>query len=96
MPEDAYLKLTLRERVELLDEISRRRNLAPAILEKDYWVSPHLLLLHDWPTPPAHIRLTYPRQPEGEILHALFKPPKSCAIRTAALSLTTLLLPEEY
>ena len=38
MPEDAYLKLTLRERVELLDEISRRRNLAPAILEKDYWV----------------------------------------------------------
>ena len=59
-------------------------------------VSLHLLLLHDWPTPPAHIRLTYPRQPEGEILHALFKPPKSCAIRTAALSLTTLLLPEEY
>ena len=38
MPEDAYLKLTLRERVELLDEISRRRNLAPAVLEKDYWV----------------------------------------------------------
>lgn len=38
MTDDPYLKLTGRERVELLDEVSRRRNLAPAILEKDYWV----------------------------------------------------------
>jgi len=38
MTEDPYLKLNRRERAELLDEVSRRRNLAPAILEKDYWV----------------------------------------------------------
>jgi len=38
MIEDPYLKLNRRERAELLDEVSRRRNLAPAILEKDYWV----------------------------------------------------------
>jgi len=38
MTEDPYLKLTGRERVELLDEVSRRRNLPPAILEKDCWV----------------------------------------------------------
>ena len=29
------------------------------------------LLVHNWPTPPAHIRQIYPRWPEGEILHAL-------------------------
>ena len=40
-------------------------------------VSPHLLLLHDWPTPPAHIRQIYPCRPEGEILHAL-NPPFLC------------------
>ena len=38
MTEDPYLKLSRRERTELLDEVSRIRNLAPAILEKDYWV----------------------------------------------------------
>ncbi len=38
MTDDPYLKLTRSERAELIDEISRRRNLAPAILEKDYWV----------------------------------------------------------
>ncbi len=38
MAEDPYLKLTKHQRFELLDEVSRRRNLAPAILEKDYWV----------------------------------------------------------
>lgn len=38
MPEDAYLKLSRRERFELLDAGSRAAGLAPAILEKDYWV----------------------------------------------------------
>ncbi len=38
MPKDPYLSLTNTERAELIDEVSRRRNLAPAILEKDYWV----------------------------------------------------------
>jgi len=34
-------------------------------------------LVHDWPTPPAHIRQIYPRRSEGEILHAL-NPPFLC------------------
>lgn len=38
MIEDPRLKHNRGERAELLDEVSRRRNLAPAILEKDYWV----------------------------------------------------------
>lgn len=38
MTDDPYLSLTRTERAELIDEVSRRRNLAPAILEKDYWV----------------------------------------------------------
>lgn len=38
MPEDPYLSLTPRERLELLDAASRQRGLEPAILEKDYWV----------------------------------------------------------
>lgn len=50
MPEDAYLKLTPRERTELLDSISRECGLAPAVLEKDYWVCQtlhHLFTLPD-------------------------------------------------
>jgi len=38
MTEDFYLSLNARERLELLDAASRERGLAPAILEKDYWV----------------------------------------------------------
>lgn len=33
MTDDPYLQLTPRERLELLDEASRQRGLAPAILE---------------------------------------------------------------
>ena len=33
--------------------------------------TPDLLLLHDWPTRPAHIGQTYPRRPEAEIVEAL-------------------------
>ncbi len=36
MADDRYLQLTQRERLELLDEVSRRRGIAPMILEKDY------------------------------------------------------------
>ena len=33
--------------------------------------TPDLLLLHDWPTKPAHIGGIYPRRPEAEIVEAL-------------------------
>lgn len=55
MIEDPYLKLTRRERVELLDEVSRRRNLAPAILEKDYWVCLTLHALFSLPGIGEHL-----------------------------------------
>jgi hypothetical protein len=38
MIDDPYLSLTRTQRAELIDEVARHRNLAPAILEKDYWV----------------------------------------------------------
>ncbi len=38
MAEDPYLSLTPQERLELLDAAAQQRGLAPAILEKDYWV----------------------------------------------------------
>jgi hypothetical protein len=43
--EDDYLKLSRRERFELLDAGSRAAGIAPAILEKDYWVCRTLNLL---------------------------------------------------
>ncbi len=55
MTEDPYLKLTRRERSELLDEVSRRRNLAPAILEKDYWVCLTLGALFSLPDIGEHL-----------------------------------------
>jgi hypothetical protein len=55
MTEDPYLKLTRRERAELLDEVSRRRNLAPAILEKDYWVCLTLGALFSLPDIGEHL-----------------------------------------
>lgn len=55
MTEDPYLKLTGRERAELLDEVSRRRNLAPAILEKDYWVCLTLGALFSLPDIGEHL-----------------------------------------
>ncbi len=33
-------------------------------------LSPHLLLLHDWPAAPPHIRQIYARRPETEIVEA--------------------------
>lgn len=55
MTEDPYLKLNRRERAELLDEVSRRRNLAPAILEKDYWVCLTLGALFSLPEIGEHL-----------------------------------------
>ena len=45
MADDLYLSLTPRERLELLDAASQKRGLAPAILEKDYWVCKTLDML---------------------------------------------------
>jgi hypothetical protein len=55
MTDDPYLKLNLRERAELLDDVSRRRNLAPAILEKDYWVCLTLGALFSLPEIGEHL-----------------------------------------
>ena len=55
MIEDAYLKLTPRERTELLDSISRERGLAPAVLEKDYWVCQTLHHLFTLPGLSEHL-----------------------------------------
>lgn len=45
MAEDPYLKLTARERLEVLDTVSRQRGIAASILEKDYWVCRTLAVL---------------------------------------------------
>jgi len=55
MPDDAYLKLTRRERFELLDAGSRAAGLAPAILEKDYWVCRTLDVLFALPDLGEHL-----------------------------------------
>lgn len=55
MPEDAYLKLTRQERFELLDAGSRAAGLAPAILEKDYWVCRTLDVLFALPDLGEHL-----------------------------------------
>jgi predicted nucleotidyltransferase component of viral defense system len=55
MTEDTYLKLSRRERAELLDDVSRKRNLAPAILEKDYWVCLTLGALFSLPEIGEHL-----------------------------------------
>lgn len=55
MHEDAYLSLTSRERLELLDAAARQSGLAPAILEKDYWVCQTLDLLFALPELGSHL-----------------------------------------
>jgi hypothetical protein len=40
-------------------------------------LSPELLLLHDWPVPPPHIRQMYDRRPEAEII-SVTKPAFVC------------------
>ncbi len=57
MPEDAYLSLTPRERLEILDASSRQSGLDPAILEKDYWVCLTLDLLFALPDLGEHLVL---------------------------------------
>jgi predicted nucleotidyltransferase component of viral defense system len=53
--EDPYLSLTQQERIELLDAVSQKRGLAPAILEKDYWVCKTLDVLFDLPGLGKHL-----------------------------------------
>ena len=55
MAEDSYLSLTPRERLELLDAASQQRGLAPAILEKDYWVCKTLDALFALPELGTHL-----------------------------------------
>ncbi|RYD32181.1 MAG: nucleotidyl transferase AbiEii/AbiGii toxin family protein [Verrucomicrobiaceae bacterium] len=55
MADDPYLSLTPRERLELLDAASRQRGLAPAILEKDYWVCKTLDALFALPELGSHL-----------------------------------------
>jgi len=55
MPEDRYLSLEPRERLELLDAASRQSGLAPAILEKDYWVCKTLAVLFALPELGSHL-----------------------------------------
>lgn len=52
---DPYLPLSPRERVELLDHVSRQRGLAPTILEKDYWVCKTLDVLFSLPGLSEHL-----------------------------------------
>ncbi|MFH0909582.1 MAG: nucleotidyl transferase AbiEii/AbiGii toxin family protein [bacterium] len=55
MPQDAYQKLSPRERIELLDASSRKSGLAPVILEKDYWVCRTLAILFALPDLGSHL-----------------------------------------
>lgn len=55
MADDPYLSLTPRERLELLDAASQQRGLAPAILEKDYWVCKTLSALFALPELGRHL-----------------------------------------
>jgi hypothetical protein len=55
MADDAYLKLSRRERFELLDAGSRAAGIAPAILEKDYWVCRSLDVLFNLPDLGQHL-----------------------------------------
>ena len=55
MADDPYLKLTARERLEVLDTVSRQRGIAPSILEKDYWVCRALGVLFALDTLGAHL-----------------------------------------
>jgi hypothetical protein len=54
MPDD-YLSLTKRERFEVLDAVSRRIGIAPAILEKDYWVCRTLGAIFELPGIGEHL-----------------------------------------
>ena len=55
MAEDPYLTLTPQERLELLDAASRQSGLAPAILEKDYWICQILDVLFALPGLGEHL-----------------------------------------
>lgn len=55
MPRDSYQELTPIQQRELLDEVSRRCGLAPAILEKDYWVCRTLDALFALPDLGSHL-----------------------------------------
>ena len=55
MAEDRYLSLAPRERLELLDAVSRQSGLAQAILEKDYWVCKTLDVLFALPELGSHL-----------------------------------------
>ncbi len=55
MPRDTYQTLSAKQQLELLDEVSRRCGMAPAILEKDYWVCRTLDALFELQELGAHL-----------------------------------------
>lgn len=55
MPADPYQELSSTQQLELLDEVSRRCGLVPAILEKDYWVCRTLDTLFHLPELGEHL-----------------------------------------
>jgi hypothetical protein len=59
--DDPYLSLSPRERLELLDVASRQSGLAPAILEKDYWVCKTLDALFALPELGSHFGKPNPK-----------------------------------
>jgi len=55
MSKDSYQTLTKQQQRELLDEVSKRRGLHPAVLEKDYWVCRTLDALFSLPDLGDHL-----------------------------------------
>jgi len=55
MPADQYQNLTREEKKQTLDEVSQRRGIDPAIIEKDYWVCRTLHALFDLPDLSDHL-----------------------------------------
>jgi len=55
MPADDYQALTPEQRKQTLDEVSRRLGIAPAIIEKDYWVCRTLDALFSLPELSDHL-----------------------------------------
>lgn len=55
MPADIYQTLTSEQQRQTLDEVSRQRGIAPAIIEKDYWVCRILDVLFQLPDLGDHL-----------------------------------------
>jgi len=56
---DNILKLSKEERIELFGETGARRGMAPAVVEKDFWVCWTLKQLFSCPDIKSHIILAF-------------------------------------